>query len=207
MNFLAHLYLSGESDKVKVGNFIGDYVKGKKHENYHSEIQKGILLHRNIDHFTDTNNLVSNCSKLLKDGYGRYSGVVVDLIFDHFLAKNWSKFHDQSIGKFVDHSHEILIKNYLVLPNKVKLFLPFLIQSRRLESYAKFDGLQTALDIMARRTTLPDCSEYAIQSLKDNYTEFEDNFSNFMKEVTKYIKEKHDISVAVPNGWHPNEGR
>jgi acyl carrier protein phosphodiesterase len=207
MNFLAHLYLSGESDKVKVGNFIGDYVKGKKHENYHPEIQKGILLHRNIDHFTDSNPLVSNCSKLLKDGYGRYSGVVVDLIFDHFLAKQWHKFHKQPIGEFVNQSHEVLVKNYLALPNRVKLFLPFLIQSRRLESYADFDGLQTALDIMARRTSLPDQSEYAIKNLKNNYSEFEDNFSNFMVEVTRYVIEEHAINVATPNGWHPNEGK
>ncbi|WP_321514768.1 ACP phosphodiesterase [Marinifilum fragile] len=207
MNFLAHLYLSGDSEKVRVGNFIGDYVKGKKYEKYHPEIQKGIILHRNIDHFTDKHPLVLDSSKKLKEGYGRYSGVVVDLIFDHFLAKYWQDYHTLSIKDFVTNSHEALIKNYLLLPNKVKLFLPFLIQSRRLESYANIDGLQTALDIMARRTSLPDNSVYAIKSLEDNYSDFENKFKLFMKDILKYVSNEHHINVATPNGWHPNEGK
>jgi acyl carrier protein phosphodiesterase len=60
---------------------------------------------------------------------------------------------------------------------------------------------------MARRTSLPDQSEYAIKSLKNNYSEFENNFSNFMVEVTRYVIEEHAINVATPNGWHPNEGK
>ncbi|GAB7088631.1 acyl carrier protein phosphodiesterase [Marinifilum fragile] len=207
MNFLAHLYLSGDSEKVRVGNFIGDYVKGKNYEKYHPEIQKGIILHRNIDHFTDKHPLVLDSSKKLKEGYRRYSGVVVDLIFDHFLAKYWQDYHTLPIKDFVTNSHEALIKNYLLLPNKVKLFLPFLIQSRRLESYANIDGLQTALDIMARRTSLPDNSVYAIKSLEDNYSDFENKFKLFMKDILKYVSNEHNINVATPNGWHPNEGK
>ncbi|NOU58791.1 ACP phosphodiesterase [Marinifilum caeruleilacunae] len=207
MNFLAHLYLSGESEKVKVGNFIGDYIKGKKYMNYHPDVQKGIILHRNIDHFTDKHPLVIQSSQKLKDGFGRYSGVVVDLIYDHFLANYWSEYHSSSIEQFVTKSHEILVKNYLILPNKVKMFLPFLIQSRRLESYAHLDGLQTALDIMARRTSLPDQSEYAIDTLQEHYKDFEEEFKSFMKDMLIYVTNEHHINVATPNGWHPNEGR
>ncbi|MCT4601691.1 MAG: ACP phosphodiesterase [Marinifilum sp.] len=207
MNFLAHLYLSGDSEKVKVGNFIGDYIKGKKYQKYHPEIQKGIILHRNIDHFTDKHPLVVKSSQKLKDGYGRYSGVVVDLIYDHFLANYWSNYHTNSIQDFVTKSHETLVRNYLILPNKVKMFLPFLIQSRRLESYANINGLQTALDIMARRTSLPDNSTYAIEVLHNNYQEFEMEFKSFMKDVLIYVVDEHKINVATPNGWHLNEGK
>ena len=192
---------------MKVGNFIGDYIKGKKYQNFHEEIQKGILLHRSIDHFTDRHSIVVESSKRLKKGYGRYSGVVVDLIYDHFLARNWSNYHTQDISKFVTKTHEILIKNYLILPKRVKLFLPFLIQSRRLESYANIEGLQTALDIMARRTSLPNQSEYAIETLLVHYNEFESEFEFFIKEIVEFVKTKHDINVATPNGWHPNEGK
>ena len=207
MNFLAHLYLSGDSEKVKVGNFIGDYIKGKKYESYHPEIQKGIILHRNIDFFTDKHPLINKSSRKLKEGFGRYSGVVVDLIYDHFLAKNWNDYHVKPIRNFVTDSHEILVKNYLLLPKRVKMFLPFLIQSRRLESYANIEGLQTALDIMARRTSLPDNSNYAIEILQANYTEFENEYRMFMNDILNYVKSEHNINVATPNGWHPNEGK
>lgn len=205
MNFLAHQYLSGESEKVKLGNFIGDYIKGKKYQDFHPEIQKGIILHRNIDHFTDRHPIVLESSNRLKKGYKRYSGVVVDVIYDHFLAKNWNSYHIQDINKFVNKSHEILVKNYLVLPTQVKFFLPFLIQSRRLQSYATFEGLHEALEIMSRRTSLPCQSNYALETLKNNYDNFQSEFDNFMKDLLAYVKREHEIIVATPNGWHPNE--
>lgn len=207
MNFLAHLYLSGDSAKVKVGNFIGDYIKGKQYQKYHPEIQKGIILHRHIDQFTDKHPLMLKSSQKLKEGYGRYSGVVVDLFYDHFLAKNWGDYHIDTIKDFVTESHELLIRNYLVLPNRVKMFLPFLIQSRRLESYAELDGLQTALDIMANRTSLPDNSNYALRVLLDNYHEFESEYKLFMKDMLHYVENEHNIIVTTPNGWHLNEGK
>jgi len=207
MNFLAHQYLSGESEKIKLGNFIGDYIKGKKYQNYHSEVQKGILLHRNIDHFTDHHPIALNSSKRLKKGYKRYSGVVVDVIYDHFLAKNWNSYHSESISNFVDLSHEVLIRNYLALPTRVKLFLPFLIQSRRMESYASLDGLKTALEIMSKHTSLPKESDYAIATLTNEYNEFESEFNLFMKDLIRYVSSEHQINVATPNGWHLNEGK
>jgi acyl carrier protein phosphodiesterase len=207
MNFLAHQYLSGESEKVKIGNFIGDYIKGKKYQDYHAEVQKGILLHRNIDYFTDHHPIFLQSSNRLKEGYKRYSGVVIDLIYDHFLAKNWNKYHTQAISKFVTNTHEILVRNYLILPHKVKLFLPFIIHSRRLESYSTIEGLQSALEIMSRRTSLPDQTDYAIRTLLDEYDDFENEFDNFMNDLITYVRKKHEITVATPNDWHLNEGK
>jgi len=87
MNFLAHLYLSGESEKIMVGNFMADYVKGRKFENYKDEIRKGILLHRSIDSYTDSHPLVSQSGQYFRGTYRKYSAVITDLIYDHFLAK------------------------------------------------------------------------------------------------------------------------
>ncbi|RUT79301.1 ACP phosphodiesterase [Ancylomarina longa] len=207
MNFLAHLYLSGDSEKIKIGNFIGDYVKGKKYQNYPKEIQKGILLHRSIDAFTDKHPMVLKSANRLKKGYQRYGGVVVDIFYDHFLAKYWDQFHPIAMSKFVNNTHEILIRNYLKLPKEVKFFLPFLIKSRRLESYADLEGVSTALDIMARRTSLPDQSGFAMQILADYYQEFEAEFRSFMPDILGHISQNHNISVTTPNDWHLNEGR
>ncbi len=195
MNFLAHLYLSGESEKIMLGNFMADYVKGRKHENYKSEIQKGILLHRSIDFYTDTHPIVSQSGKYFREVYRKYAGVITDLIYDHFLAKNWDMYHEQALPKFVSHCHEVLVKNYLVLPKRVKMFLPFLIQSRRLETYAEIEGLRTALNIMVRHTSLPDKTDSAIDILLENYEALETEFHTFMKDIIAYIEKEKEIEL------------
>ena len=92
MNFLAHLALSGRVPEVMVGNFIGDFVKGNSYQHFSPLIQKGILMHRAIDDFTDHHESTRICSQLLKEGYGSYSGVIVDVFFAHILASNWASF-------------------------------------------------------------------------------------------------------------------
>ena len=100
MNFLAHIYLSGEDEKLMVGNFIGDYVKGKDYENYPTPIREGILLHRQIDFFTDSHSQFREAKKLLVEEFGLYSGIIIDLLYDHLLAKNWNNYSEQNLRSF-----------------------------------------------------------------------------------------------------------
>ncbi|MCZ4693288.1 DUF479 domain-containing protein [Ancylomarina euxinus] len=195
MNFLAHLFLSGESEKIMVGNFMADYVKGRKHENYKVEIQHGILLHRSIDSYTDTHPIVSQSGQYFREVYRKYSSVITDLIYDHFLAKNWEMYHTQPLPLFVSRCHEVLVKNYLVLPRQVKMFLPFLIKSRRLETYAEIEGLRTALNIMVRYTSLPEKTDLAIDILLENYDALESEFHSFMKDLIAYIVNEKEIEL------------
>lgn len=108
MNYLAHLALSHDNSGVMLGNFIGDYVKGSNYSRYSPKVRTGILLHRKIDDFTDNHPIVKESSLLLKDAYGRYAGVIVDMFYDHFLASDWDKYHpNQPLGKFVSRVHQI----------------------------------------------------------------------------------------------------
>ena len=90
MNFLAHIYLSGNNDLLKIGNFMADSIRGNSYENYPEEIKKGILLHRSIDSFTDMHPVYRKSKHRLHEKYGHYSGVIMDIFYDHFLAKNWA---------------------------------------------------------------------------------------------------------------------
>jgi acyl carrier protein phosphodiesterase len=185
MNFLAHLYLSGKNEKVMVGNFIGDYVKGRKYEAFENEIKTGILLHRQIDTFTDKHPKFREAKKLFRPELGLYSGIIIDLVYDHFLAKNWSSFSDTTLRDFTKWVHAVLLSNYLHLPRKVQGFLPFIIQNRRLESYATIDGIQKAIEIMGRHSSLPQKSAEAIEIMTLNYTLLENNFFDFMADIKK----------------------
>ena len=198
MNYLAHLYLSGSSDKLKLGNFIGDYVKGKKYFQYPEEIQKGILLHRKIDSFTDSHPLFQNSKLPFQPVYGKFAGIVGDLVFDHFLASNWDAYSIHSLSEFAKKIHHLLLSNFFILPGTVRQFLPFLIHNRRLESYATTNGFRRVLEIMSRYTSLPDFSDEAWVILNENYIQIGENFQNFMTEIIIMVNEEFGVELEKP---------
>lgn len=198
MNYLAHIYLSGDSDEIILGNFIGDYVKGNKYLDYPEQVSYGIRLHRSIDLFTDQHVLVKECINFLKPGYGRYAGIVIDVFFDHFLAANWNMYSEYTLRQFSKHAHAVFLSNFLLLPFRVKQFLPFLIQHKRLESYAHRDSMFQVLEIMSRRTSLPANSEWAMQILHQQYDQFEALFRSFFAEMIEYVETDCGIYISKP---------
>jgi len=199
MNFLAHIYLSGSNEKLLIGNFIGDYVKGKKYEAFQDTIKEGILLHRQIDFFTDSHSNFREAKKLLVPVYGLYSGIIIDLFYDHFLAKNWNDYSIVTLRQFAKWTHAVLLSNFFHLPKRVQGFLPFLIQNRRLESYATTDGIQKSLEIMSRYTSLPEHSKKAMKILDSNHQFFEDNFAGFMKDMIGLVENTYNVEIKKPD--------
>jgi acyl carrier protein phosphodiesterase len=181
-----------------LGNFIGDYVKGKQHRDFPPEIEKGILLHRKIDEFTDRHEAVRACNQLLRTGYRKYAGVVTDIFFDHFLAANWQRYSTQSLRDATRRFHGILMSNYRVLPARVKMFAPFLIQHRRLESYARLEGIEESLQILSRRTSLPDETPFAMKTLREQYTQFDNAFAVFFPEIIRFAVEEAGVEIKMP---------
>jgi acyl carrier protein phosphodiesterase len=199
MNFLAHLYLSGENEKLMVGNFIGDYVKGKGYENFQQDIKRGLLLHRQIDFFTDSHAKFREAKRLFVPEFGLYSGIVMDVVYDHFLAKNWNQHSNKTLREFAKWVHAVLLSNFFHLPKRVQLFLPFLIQNRRLESYANVDGIQNSLAVMSRYTSLPDKSDKAIEIMEFNQYFLDANFTEFMKDMVQFIENDYFVAIKKPD--------
>ncbi len=168
-----------------IGNFIGDHVKGKRFLGYPTEIQKGILLHRKIDLFTDTNLSWQHIRERLRPVYKRYSGVVADLFVDHFLALHWYDFRGIKLNNDARWAYAVMLKNFNYLPQSVQQFLPYLIQHRRLQSYATIEGIQTSIEIMSRRTSLPDHTKKGIELLRADYSLFEKDALTFLDEATQ----------------------
>lgn len=204
MNFLAHLYLSGDSDEIKLGNFIGDYVKGNKHLKYPEMVAYGIRMHRSIDSFTDQHQDVREFISILKPGYGRYAGIVADVFLDHFLASNWNDYSPYTLHRFSKQAHAVFLSNFMLLPFRVKQFLPFLIQHKRLESYAQRDSMFQVLEIMSRRTSLPANSQWALEVLHQEYDRFEALFRSFFANITDYVET--DFAVHIPKPAKLTEG-
>ena len=190
MNFLAHIYLSGNDDEIIIGNFMADAVKGRKYENYPDGIRKGILLHRAIDSYTDQHPTVKKSKSKLYEGYGHYSGVIVDILYDHFLAANWSEYHDQPLEDYVEAFYERLRSNFDTLPARYKRMMPYMVADNWLVKYATVDGIGVILSQMNRRTQQRSKMDQAIKELKFYYDDFEAEFRSYFAELIDYCRHK-----------------
>jgi acyl carrier protein phosphodiesterase len=190
MNFLAHIYLSGDSDLVTIGNFMADGIKGKEYRKYRRELQIGILLHREIDTYTDAHPTVRKSTKRLHEKYSHYSGVIVDILYDHFLAKNWKSYCDVPLDKYVEHFYDSLEDNFDILPLRIQKMMPYMITNNWLLSYASVEGIAKVLEGMNRRTHNRSQMNLAVNELEEFYEEFEKEFTSFFEELITFAKEK-----------------
>ncbi len=204
MNYLAHIYLSGANEEVLVGNFIGDYVKGFELGKYPESMRKGIMLHRHIDSFTDTNQIVRKSKIRLIEKYRKYSGIIIDIFYDHFLVNTWSSYSSQPIEDFILNVHSVLNRHLDVLPEAVRLFLPSFIRNNWIQKYSTVEGIEDVLHRMSSRTTLPEETEYAIKVLRNDYEKFEAEFSSFFPSLISFVKKSFGIILEHEEYPHDN---
>jgi len=190
MNYLAHIYLSGDNDLVTIGNFIADGIKGKDYKTYSRDIQIGILLHRHIDTYTDAHKTVRLSTKRLHANYGHYSGVIVDILYDHFLAKNWSRYSKVPLDEYTNIFYNSLENHYQILPLRIQKILPYMLKDNWLLSYASINGISRVLDGMNRRTKNRSGMDKAVKELELFYKEFELEFTSFFDELITFSNEK-----------------
>lgn len=136
-----------------------------------------------IDYYTDTHETVKDSIALLKPVYGRYAGVVTDMIYDYYLARDFEQHSSASLKTFENHCYKILFEHFSYLPDRVKLFLPKMQATRRLQSYANMDGIYESLDIMSKFTSLPNKTK----SLKKEFPKIDQiltkQFNTFFPDI------------------------
>lgn len=187
MNYLAHIFLSGNNAHLKLGNFIGDFVKGSQFNNYPPDIRRGIILHRKIDAFTDSHEVVKETVSFLKPVFGRYSAIIVDMYFDYFLAVNFQMYSTQSLHAFAFRFYGVAVCNYKYLPDRVKGFIFHFISSHRLYKYSSLEGLRNSLQIMANYKSSAINPALTLDFLVENMAEIEKRFHLFFPDLVAYV--------------------
>lgn len=190
MNFLAHIYLSGEDDFVKIGNFMADGIRGKEFEKYPPRVQKGIILHRAIDTYTDAHPVFRKSTQRLHANYHHYAGVIVDIFYDHFLAKNWNLFSDEPLQQFVERFYQSLRDNPEVLSQKTKQIMPYMIEQNWLYNYQSTDGIGRILAQMDQRTGNVSKMRLSINDLLEHYDKFEKEFMDFFEDIQAFVSQR-----------------
>lgn len=187
MNFLGHFYLSQHDAELVVGNFIADFVKGKKYLDYPPAIAEGIRMHREIDFYTDSHVMVKKGRTRLFEYYRHYSGVIMDMYYDHYLAAFWEQYSRVSLEKFSEQIYEVIAEYKELLPEKSRFMFPYMRRDNWLLRYATTEGIDRSLTGMARRLDNGSKLEQAIAQLHEYYDEYAAEFQSFMSDIEAHI--------------------
>ncbi|MFT6868920.1 ACP phosphodiesterase [Polaribacter sp.] len=190
MNFLAHLYLSQNQTNIMIGNFIADHIRGNNYESFSKEIQQGIFLHREIDTFTDAHKVVRKSKRRLHKRYRHYDGVIIDIFYDYFLAKNWANYSAIPLDVYSDAVNKLFTEIKLELPVKSQNFIKYMIEYNILFNYQYKEGIAKVLNGMNSRTKGKSQMNLAIEDLHDLENELEEDFTLFFEDLIVHTNQK-----------------
>ncbi len=204
MNFLAHTYLSGCNEEIIVGNFMGDYVKGRNYLQFPEQVKKGILVHRDIDSFTDMHPITRRNKQRIAAKYHKYAGIIIDIFYDHFLASLWDNYSNLPLEDFVSRTYDLLKRNYQVLPAAIKKWFPTFLENNWMMAYKSLEGIELVLERMSANTSLPNHAGYAVEVLSEQYAIFQEDFIEFFPLIVGFLEEKYQISITTDRTGYPD---
>jgi acyl carrier protein phosphodiesterase len=195
MNFLAHTYLSGDNSLIRIGNFMGDWIKGNEYKKFPPDIQKGILLHRSIDFYTDNHPVVRKSKNRFSEKYHKYAGILIDICYDHYLASEWDSFSSIPYTEYIVQLKNSLIQDMEYFSEEVQLFIPRFMERGWMNLYPTVNGIEQVLAGMVKHTSLPDKTYEAIQIFETYYNDFRQEFYVYFPQLIDYIEAQFQISI------------
>lgn len=190
MNFLAHLLLTHDNEDQTIGNFIADSVKRSDWIAYKPEVIAGIEIHHKIDAYTDSHPVVRHTKELLRPNHGKYSPVISDIAYDHFLAKNFDEYSSTPLEEFAARCYTLFRSRWGELPANVQHMTRYMQSGNWLANYAKRDGLNRALSGMGRRAAFKNKMHKATDDIFEQYELFEKDFREFFPDLQNFIAEE-----------------
>jgi acyl carrier protein phosphodiesterase len=194
MNHLAHFYLSGNDDDIKIGNFVADFINIEQVKNFSPTVQRGIRLHHAIDHFTDEHERVKTSWRRLYATHGKYAPVIVDIFYDFLLAQNWEIYQkNTSLRSYTEGVYTLLQKRQDELPPRLQSRMDMMINDDWLMRYTTLDGLEKTFERVGRMARFSGNFEVATQSLTNDLHLFQDDFKTFFPDLEKFVTEKSNF--------------
>lgn len=200
MNYLAHLLLSSHSSDALLGALLGDFVKGRAMHAYAPPVRDAIALHRAIDRYTDAHEIVRESRARVSTERRRFAGVLVDIFFDHFLARYWGRFCSQPLDAFTAQVYTVLRTRRAELPERLARMAPYMSAEDWLGSYAEIWAVDAALQGMARRLRrYPRAAVFAdgVQELERRYPQFEQDFLSFFPHLLAFSESERQAQVGA----------
>jgi acyl carrier protein phosphodiesterase len=190
MNYLAHLHLGGQRPGQLLGSLYGDFVKGRLQGQFDPEVEAAIALHRRIDVFTDRHPLVDIALGRFSETRRRYAGIVLDVFFDHCLARDWTLYADRPLEQFTADVYHLLSRERQ-LPERLAKIAPHMVANDWLGSYREFEVLEQVLRGISRRLTRPEELAGAMAELRRLYEPLSEDFSLFYPQLQDFAVQSH----------------
>lgn len=196
MNWLAHILLSESSVENRLGNLLGDLAKGKEIETLSYELRRGIDRHYAIDKFTDSHTIVKNSKRRINKDYSRFGGILIDVFYDHFLAKNWRLYSDSILSNFTTEIYNSFQDYKGEIPQSARQIVQQMIDEDWLTSYQSFDGIENALKRIDNRIRSRMGNQIslisAVATLEQEYINLEQDFCSFFPELQHHMQGYRD---------------
>lgn len=186
MNFLAHLHLADNSNTSLVANLAGDFAKGNI-LTFPKSLQQGIWLHRQIDKITDEHEITHELIGQFPSQYRRIARILMDLGFDHMLAKYWDEYHHLPLAIFCEKAYSQLA-NCGCLPEKLALIFPIMEKQNWLYSYTSREGLNHAIDGVSQRFSKPELFKGATAIVEKMDIDIEIAFRTLYPQLMAYSR-------------------
>lgn len=183
MNYLVHLYLAGADPDLQLGGLMGDFVKGPLDDRYPPGIVAGLRLHRRIDALAAVSPACGASRRRLAPDFGHTRAILVDIFYDHFLARHWRDFHPQPLPEFAAAAYRLLDERRELLPPGLARIAPHMTARDWLTSYRERAVIDTVLQRIAARLRRPTAMGAGAAELERCGTELLGDFQAFMKEA------------------------
>ncbi len=167
---------------------MGDFRKYLNGEELPEKVQLGIDNHLRVDKFTDSNPIVIEARRLFSPERRRFAGIILDVVFDHFLSLHWQRFSDESLDGFIERSYENIQSQHAIMPARMQYVMKLMINDNWLKTYAEMSGIDLVLNRMSKRIRFENKLYGAIEEVEDHQEALEQCFLQFFPELTGYVE-------------------
>lgn len=188
MNYLFHLFLAGSDPASKLGNLMGDFVKGPLDDRYSPPITRGMRMHRSVDRYSHDHPVIRRSRQRLDPALRHTRGLLIDIFYDHFLARNWESLHSEPLEVFAAGVYTILQQYFSQLPHPMQKIVPRMIDGNWLVSYRDRQTIGIVLRRMESRLSRATCLSEADVELDRHYEGLQNDFFEFLPQVEDFVK-------------------
>lgn len=186
LNHLAHATLAGPSSVDIAANLMGDFVRGRLEHRFPPRLEAGLRLHRAVDAFSDGHAVHRRSRRRLEPPFRRFGGILVDMYFDHFLARHFETLRGRPLTAFTREVYEALEEHRDWLPPRLRALLPHWRRDDLLAGYADMEVLERALAGLSRRPSRENPLAEGTDPLRAQYRAFEADFLAFFPEAQAF---------------------
>lgn len=190
MNFLTHLYFCNKSRENTTGLIIGNTARPNYLSKYNLEILKGIAMDMQIRRFSEGNADFNNSIQKINTKYSKNASFMVNIFYDHFLAKNWDKYAKIPLDGFSDTIYQIILENMNLLPYKVRKFSPEMISKEWITGLTSIEGTHRYIKLISKTERFTTNLDQCLIELIENYQQYNNDFENYFKSLCKFMEEE-----------------